>query len=419
MSIDLNNLAQSPLIPSNSNYDTSYTQTLKVNHLEAHSLYNGIISIGSGHISGVGLPTDPSDAITLEYIQGISPAGPSGAIQYNDHNIFGGSATLVYTGVSTIGTLSLNYGLHSGSSTSTGTFTDGFMTMNDTHISNVVTSPVGTNATTKKYVDFIMNRNNVSTISSNNDSTYTAANVLNGTIIRSLVNHHSDTLPTAQDMVNYISTYFGTDTINTMATAGIAYTCQIINEGTDYVNVLPNSSVTFDSNVGTSITIYPSYIASLTIVLTSVTTPAATVYLNSLNPGVVYVSSLFSSAGMNTTVPFAVNNNLLFPGPTTTTGSTSTAYKYLLSDVNKSIIIRKPTGDAIDTFDNIQFTGSFVIQNHSAFNITLSDTSSIGSWVFTPTGSYLIATGHSVMGLLNYDSTNNYFTVITDTSMSS
>lgn len=417
MPLDLNNYAPGPLIPANTNYDTSSIHTLSADSIEMNSLSEGTIIFRDGTISGLDVPVDPSDAVPRSYIQGAVPNGPSGSIQYNNNAIFGGSSSLLYSGSSTVATLTYNYGLYTSGSTTSGRFSDGYLTFQNSYIYDLQNISDDTSAVNKKYVDFIRNRNSVTYEDINTSKTYNSEYVLNGTIRRTMTSNVTDLLPTAESMMNYINTYFGKTTSNTLAVVGTSFECIIINESSNVLTINGNTDVTFDAS---TVIIPPSYCAKLTLVITNVTTPAFTVHIDSLINNITYINYLVNSSGFNTTIPIGINDNLLVPGPTTsgsTSGSASTSAQYTVSDVNKGIILRDPTGNSLDTLSDLQINTSLVIQNFSTFGITISDVLSSGTWIFRPTGSIVVPSGHSVLTYLNYNNGTNYMSVISNTSM--
>lgn len=399
-----NNPAQPPVIPGSTNYDSNYSTILKANTVITNSITDGVATLQGGFLTGLQLPQNAQDAVPKSYIRGTIPGGLAKSIQYNDNDVFTGSNNLIYNGTASIGTVIL-----------TGIFTDGILDVNAGYINNIVETNGQTSITSKRYVDFAKNRNYFDSLDVSSNSTYSASNIINGTLLRDTLSNVVDSLPTAQNIISYVNNiYESSGTNGIMAINGLYYNFTLINQSSDSV-------ITLASNTGTSIfstesvfsmRIPPSYVLNATVYLKNVSVPEVIVYINNINWSTVYLRNFFSSTGFNTFLPFKIGNNLLFPGPTSyaTTGTTSVTFA--LADVNLGIIIRDPPAVSQDLFGDLRTSGSFVVQNVSAHLITINPLNCIGSWTFNPTHSVLIDTNKSAYMWLGYENSINYLNVL-------
>ena len=118
---------QPPKIPANTNYDSNYSEILKSDSIKSTSITDGVATLRGGFLSGLQLPEQEMDAVPKSYIRGSVPSGPLKSIQYNKNNLFTGSADLKYIGGISVGSLSIGV-----------PFTDGYLTIDDSYINNIV-----------------------------------------------------------------------------------------------------------------------------------------------------------------------------------------------------------------------------------------------------------------------------------------
>lgn len=399
-----NNQAQSPVIPGSTNYDSNYSTVLKTSTVRTNSISDGVATLQGGYLTGLQLPVSAQDAVPKSYIRGTVPGGLAKSIQYNNNGLFTGSNNLIYNGNPSIGTVVFS-----------GIFTDGILDINAGYINSIVETNGAASITSRRYVDFLKNRNYTSSLDVSSNRMYTAINVINGTLLRSTLSNIIDTLPTAENIVKYINNIYqtvGTDGL--MATAGLYYNFTLINQSS-------TSTITLVSNTGTdifttdtvfSVRVPPSYILNATVYIKNTSIPEVIFYIDNINWSTVYLYNFFTNTGFDTFLPYKIGNNILVPGPSSYVPSTSTAASFSLADVNLGIITRDPSNPSQDFFNDLRTSGSFVIQNISANLITINPLNCVGSWIFNPTNSVLIDSNQSTYLWLGYENSINYLNVL-------
>jgi hypothetical protein len=409
---NLNNLADAPLIPANTNYDTNYSGNLRVTSVRCSSFTDGVATLSNGFFSGISDPVNAQDAVPKSYIVGAVPGGTARTIQYNNNGLFGGSNNLTYVSDpgGTSGTVSL-----------TGSFTDGYLVMTGGYLSGITESSNSSSAITRRYCDFL-NRNNVTSVTSTRvvATTYGPSSIINGTIIRSSTVNNTDTLPTANSIISYLNNQSDlTVTSGSLATANLYYTFSMINQGSTYISINSNTGLTMNNtSVISSVAVPPGYTLNATVWVNSVSPANVVVDITAINCNTVYMSNTFTPSGFSTFLPYSVGNNLLVPGPVNGTSNTVSNYTYTKSDVQKGIIVRDPSGMSVDAFEDLRINTSLVIQNVSTTSsITISASDCTGSWTFIPTGSLLIAESKSTILYFYNTGTNNYLNIMGSTTM--
>jgi len=355
-------MAAPPTIPPSTDYDSLSTNILKASKIQADLITDNYATLSGGTLTGIVNPVDPQDAVPKSYVTGSIPGGPINSIQYNNNGVFDGSANLLYIGAYSSGAVSLG---------PTTTLSDNYLNITVNTINNVNEPVNDTDVATKQYIDLIKSFTTVNSISTIASTTYSSTSVISGIILRTNLTTVSDLLPTASDIISQLTNY----------NVGTGFKFQINNTGTSVINVLPSTGITMSN----AVSLYPDYIMACTGVITG----PSTVYLNVDNIcwSVIYVSNFFNETGFTTYLPYKINGNIFIPGPTAYTEVTTNGYTYTLNDVNKGILTRKPTADSTDLMASFSTNQSFVIQNVSAFTITIQST----GWTFSPSGSIVIA----------------------------
>ena len=123
MATSTTELALPPLIPSNVDFQTAYVDFFQIGTVQARTveaaLFTDGFSIWTGgeiidmtKISGLLLPTDPSDAASKAYVDasvGGNPGGIVSSVQFNDSGTFGGDS--LFTWDQTLNILTVGNGL--------------------------------------------------------------------------------------------------------------------------------------------------------------------------------------------------------------------------------------------------------------------------------------------------------------------
>ncbi len=401
-----------PTIPANTNYDSNYSGTLKTSSIDTQIFTDGVATLQGGFLTGIVNPTDDQDAVPKSYIIGSVPGGPSKSIQYNKDGVFTGSANFRYLGGSTGGTVSIP----------DVTFRDDYLSITGGLIRNLQESSNSSYAITRRYCDLLKNNNKATVIDSVAGDTYSAEDVINGTILRINYSTTVDLLPSANSIIDFLNNQANDSlTTGSMATTGLYYQFTLMNQGSNNIVLFGNTGTSlYSQNANSTISsfIVPrDYILRATVYIVDVLSPSVRVYIDSVSWSVVYISNFFGQTGFNTFLPYYIQDNLLVPGPTGYSPDTTTTMSYSLADIKKGIYFRDPTAAAVDTFDDVLVNTSFIIQNISAFSVTIDAANCTGTWTFYPVGTLTIGAGKSVYLWINTDNSTNVLNVMSVSDM--
>jgi hypothetical protein len=407
-----NKIPIGPTIPANTNYDSNYSGLLQTDSIRTQILTDGIATLQGGFLTGIINPIDDQDAIPKSYIIGSVPGGPPKSIQYNKDGVFSGSANFRYLGGNTGGTVSIPNVI----------FRDDYLSINGGLINNLQESSNGSYAVTRRYCDFLKNNNTVTTTDSVSGQTYDPSEILNSTLIRVNYSTTVDLLPSADSIVSFLNNQANESlTTGSMATSGLFYNFTLINQGSNNVVMFGNTGTFLYSSSAnstiSSIIVPRDYILRATVYIVDTVSPLVRVYIDSLCWSVLYISNFFGTTGFNTFLPYYARDNIIIPGPIGYTPDTTTAVTYSLATVKQGIIFRDPTAAAIDIFDNILINTSFVIQNISAFSVSIDSANCTGTWTFNPSGILTISSGKSAYLWLNADFGTNILNVLSISDM--
>lgn len=400
-------IPQGPTIPGTTNQYANETILMNVsnsvNHLrqfQSNSITNGTATLSNGILSGLDNPINANDAANKQYIDsvyGININTSANSVQYNNNNTFGGSSNL---------TFEIDNDLNIGTLTVNGTIASGVTYIQNSKLVDIDDPTTNDTPATKEYID-LLDKKYVSTINNINSVIYTAAQVVNGIILRqglivpinndttltdiSVIN--TDTFPTAQQMFTRLQQ------IGIFPSVGLTFTFNITNinnnSSVSLVLVPQNTSVVF---FPPNIIITGNSQLSARCVVTNINVPEVYVYFNELS----YVGTQsFIIPGLNTPkwsmiyknpqgpvikTLRTVNQVILPMNPITYSTSDPVIYTY--TDLSSKLIIRSGlTSNVSDTFesstsflDNDFFNGytsglgmKFAIQNTSdtySINIT-------------------------------------------------
>lgn len=352
---------------ASTNYDNSGVTFLKAPSVVVSLLTDGTATLSSGALLGLSGPfTDPTEAVSINYIKPTSIGGEVFDVQYNDDGLLGGSDNLTFNG----DTLQIN-----------GTLTDGTLSVTPAvgtvgSLIHGVTSPTGpTNLVTKGYVDFYATLFPVtSTTTGTTPVKYAADQIVNTTVTRSAAVPVMDTLPGGTDFTDYLYPYF----------AGMTFNWYLFNDGPSTVTVQGTTGVTIctvalgDNN---PIVVPPGYVMGATLLV--VGDGEVAINVDTLGEGSYYLRSPFSAtaattatqSAFQTETPYRVTDVFLRPlVPFTITDST---YSYAIPDYNAGLVQRNPAANAVDTFSSTypgllaDVSYDFVVQNLSGNTITL------------------------------------------------
>jgi hypothetical protein len=404
-------------IGQSTDYDNNYSNKTYATKIIAESLTDGTATFSGGTITNLIPPTDPQDAITKGFVNGLVTASPPvNSVQYNNL-VFAGSANLTF--VSNI--LSVNGTINDGSGISIvgGTISG----LNDPIASNQVA--------TKSYVDSFNSTTTNTYIQSDVGVVYTTSQMLNAAILRNLVTYNNfgvsltDTTPTAAQFIAAKPT----------AEVGFAARFRIMNDNPDanQTTVEGRDRFVLTINPGTGVTFYPSdpfnirraYMLDAYIVFTNVVVPAVTIYINrcSYSGPTIYLppSTTSGLTVFENTVDYINYNSMQLTGNLfwnlNNPLKTATNYSYTTSDIKNQMIIRNPSGAASDTFGSIinplYMNQMMVIQNPSAFNVVLNGQTSIWGLTpnpitITPGKQSILALGISALNIIIQGSYYNY-----------
>lgn len=423
---------QSSLIQGDVIFSQNETILLKTTtQLNSIILTDGIATLTNGYLSNLITPTSaslPSTVVDKQYIDtqydiNINTVNvPNYALIFNNGiNSFAGSSNLTFT---TSG-LVIN-----------GTIVSGPSSLSGSTLTGLINPTTDSGALTKNYVDTFLNKA-INQISSSAGATYTAAQVVNGVIIREglIVPTNSNTGLIDISVRNIDTFPTGTQIINQLVALGInpiigtTFTFNIINVNANgSVSLLiqvPDSSVSF---FPVENTIFGSYEMSCRGIVMNVTTPTILMVVDScsyvgqqlINYGVITPNwSLLTNGnneGITSSNIFRTNIQAILPmSPVTYPSSKSVTYSF--TDIASKLIIRglNLISNVTDTFDpattilsNSFFYNvpnglgtEFAIQNVSpTYSITLSN--SVG---VTINGTNIIPAGNT--GIYNMTINNN------------
>jgi hypothetical protein len=293
---------QGPIIPGDITLHSNQTELMDIyNMYNSDTITNKTITFSEGIVSGIALsPITISSAVNKSYVDtlyGNKPGNPLNSVQYKIDTDFVGSSALTYEESDFVGTLTINGSITSGSSSLTGSILTGLQTP----------PTLDNQAATKDYVD-IFPKKLVTNISSVTGVTYTAAEVVNGIIIREGITVQTNTtvtpnvgdifvrtvdkFPTAVQIFNRLIE-LGINPITGTTFSFNIYNNNEPNGAASLIVQAFNNSVTFDPP---DITIFGSYQLSARCIVTGVSIPAILVIVDNNS----YVSSIpFITPGLN------------------------------------------------------------------------------------------------------------------------
>ncbi len=369
-------------------YDNNFTTKVYTSEIIAETLTDGTATFSGGTIVDLISPVDPQDAITKSFVDGlVNVAPPINSVQYNNL-IFAGSANLTFVS----DTLTINGTIEDSSGVSiTGGVISG---LNDPTTNNQIA--------TKNYVDLASSTTSNNYIQSDTAETYTAAQMINGVILRNLVTYNNfgtsltDITASAAQLVAFVPT------------ASVGYTAKfrIMNDNPD-ANVLTiegRDSFALSISPGSGVTFYPNntftlrrgYMLDAFIQFTNIITPAVTIIITRCGysgPSIYLGPIPFGDYTiLNNTVDYLNYNACSLRGNVfwnlNDVSSTSNSYSYTTSDIKNQLMVRNPTAPANDTLGfNISpryINQIMTIQNPSAFTITLNGQTNIWNLIPSP-----------------------------------
>jgi hypothetical protein len=381
-------------IPANTNYDNTQYVILQTNNMNTNYVSNNLITMQKiddtyTKISGLLQPTNDLDAVPKSYINNFAPDSYTGSVQINLDGRFYGDRNLTYNNSTNV--------LAFTGSTSPLVFNCSGLVFNSTGSNNSISGVTfSTTPNSLCNIDFYKEffTNTAVTTTSSGTSTYPVKNTIINVTNTNTVN--------LQNLADFQSSLY-----TTSVDPNTTFACVIINNYT--------TNVTINNNVGTGpflspdnfsfpVTISPNYNAYFYI------KPDGTISLIYINQ-LVNLNNMFRNGSINAIVPTVITNQSYEPG--TNAVFTASNLMYTSSMVNNEIIIRNPGADSTDSFDNYQTNASFIIKNISAHNITLSTSSSNGTWSIDPTSASLIPANGTISGKILYSNGTNTLEVLT------
>jgi len=381
------------IITPSTTYKDNYSDKTYSSKLIAESITDNVATFSGGTVINLIPPTNPQDAVTKGFVDGLAnPSPPVNSVQYNNL-VFAGSSNLTFNG----STLAVNGTI---TSDSTIDMTGGIISgLNDPVTNNEIA--------TKNYVDSFSSFITNTYIQSDVGVTYTAAQMINGLILRNLATDNTfgvsltDTTATAAQLVAQVPN------------AQIGYTnrFKIINDNPDSngTTVEGRDRFSLTVNPGAGVTFFPngafnirrSYAFDAIIRFTNVIVPAVTIIIT--NCGFASLSFYLSAPTARNNVSYSNYNSLAQMGNiiwnTSNVINTANNYSYVDADIRNQLIVRNPTGNSADLFGagisprelNSQV---MTIQNISPHTITINGQTDIWDLV---TSSITLPTGNQVV----------------------
>jgi hypothetical protein len=367
---------QGPLVYSQTLLNTNQTIYMNVfdqlRTINSDIFTNDIIVMTGSTISGLTLPINDTDAANKEYVDSkytlsVSTVPYSVQIKFNTSTMTG-SPLLTFQN----GTLFVDTILKNGPST-----------LNGPLLTGLYNPTVLDGACTKQYADRF-SKKTVSQIASLSSVQYTAAQVVNGIIIRTGLNlpvndstglqdisiRNVDLFPSAQQIFTYLSS------LNITATIGFTFTFNILNKNSNSsvsLIIRPvNETVTFSK---TDIVIYGSYQMTARIIVTGTVIPSVFVHIDTNGP--VNGTSQSTIYNKDYTLGTIMRSNYLTVLPAhESIITTSEGYTYTYEDLKGSIMTRTMNNNVSDTLtvtNELIETNyiKFVIKNVSNYVLTL------------------------------------------------
>jgi hypothetical protein len=375
-------------IPMSSTYDNNFTTKAYTSELIAESLTDGISTFSGGTIVDLIPPTNLQDAVTKAFVDGlVTVAPPVNSVQFNNL-VFAGSSNLTFIP----NTLTVN-----------GTITDSSGVSITGGIISGLNDPIASDQiATKNYVDSSSSTTTNNYIKSDIGVTYTAAQMINGIILRNLATDNTfgvsltDTTATAAQLVAFVPS----------ASVGYAAKFKIMNDNPDAngATVEGRDSFALSINPGTGVTFYPNntftirrgYMLDAFIQFTNIIVPAVTIIITRCaysGPSIYLAPVPFGNTNVfKNTVDYLNYNACSLKGNLfwnlNDVSSVSNNYSYTTSDIKNQLIVRNPTGVATDTLgfiiDPRYMDQIMTIQNPSAFTITVSGQTNIWNLIPNP-----------------------------------
>jgi hypothetical protein len=390
-------------IGQSTNYDSNYSKKIYTSEIIAKSLTDGIATFSEGTVTGLVPPTDLQNAVTKSFVDGlVNVANPVNSVQFNNM-VFAGSANLTYVP----NTLTVNGIINDGSGIS----------ISGGIISGLNDPTIGNQIATKNYVDSFTSITANNYIISDTSVTYTAAQVINATILRNLATDNvngislTDTTPTATQLVSFVSN----------ASIGYAAKFRIMNDNpnANQTSIEGRDRFVLTINPGTGVSFYPSgpfnlrrgYMLDAYVLFTNVNIPAVTIIINrcSYSGLALYLAPVASTGfvALNNSVDYINTSSMQMTGNLLwnldNTSISTTNYMYTTANVKNQFVTRNPSGIANDTFGasiDIKYINQIMtIQNPSAFNVVLNGQTNI--WKLIPSTLIIPSNKQIILSLTN------------------
>jgi len=397
-----------PTIPASTESRVIVSETLNAETIIAENITDGVATLSGGFLSNLNIATNPQEiARRSQLAANTQPGGDVNDVQYNE-NGFAGNNNFDFTA----NVLSITGGTLSDQ---TG------MSFNPSGIISGAVDPVANDqAATKNFVDGLAGTSSITTIESNTDETWTAAQMY-GVIIRNSVGNLesdvtvTDTTPSAADIIaNFpgepsVGSAFRFNLLND--NFGVLFQWDGVSNGEPYdlFNVLvnPGAGVTF-SPTG-SFRIPRTHTLDAFVIFDNITpgSEAVTIHINSIDwfPKTFF----FKPQDAQVLLPGGASPTDLNIGPTDVltgvfinqTGTTFTNidiaattstvdYTYTETDTSKGFINRNPAAASSDTISNnlinrIFPTQQFRIMNTGTDTISITPQDGLSYFQFRPT----------------------------------
>ncbi len=442
-------IPQGPLIPGTVILESNDTILMRVSDsilktfqstsitISSTSVSIPLLNLQDGLLSGLTTPINDSDTANKNYIDtqyGNQIFNVEGTVQFRQGSSFSGSENLIFVNdaESGVGTLTIDGTIQSGTSTISGS-----------KLYNIAEPITNDNPASKQYID-LLGTKYVNSISVTTSTTYTAAQVVNGVIIRSglgiPVNTSSgfsdisvrtiDLFPTAQQIFNRlqqlgifpaISTTFSFNIINVATNSSVSLIIEPFND-----------TVTFVPEI---ICINGGSQLSARGYITDINVPHVLLHLDSVNfvgtqefvtPGLndPGIAAIFNNDSGYSVKTFRTLNQMIKPmNPVEYPFGIFKVYTY--DDLSRKLIIRGAdlTANITDTFETAEkfldqdfFIGyksglgmEFALQNvSSSYSVSLIPST---GWTFGNVSSITVGTGFTALMNVNVDGTNSALTV--------